>query len=104
MTKSWRDVLPIHPAADLFPLMSPEELKVLGEDIIKQMGLTSPIVWFKERGRWWLLDGRNRLDAMEAAGILEVSGKKVKLVLSEDCRILLQPGPDNTERKCLLSD
>ena len=24
--KSWRDVLPIHPAADLFPLMSPDEL------------------------------------------------------------------------------
>ena len=25
-TPSWRDVLPIHPAADLFPLMSPDEL------------------------------------------------------------------------------
>ena len=25
-TPSWRDVRPIHPAADLFPLMSPDEL------------------------------------------------------------------------------
>jgi hypothetical protein len=33
MTKSWRDVLPIHPAAELFPLMSPGELRALGEDI-----------------------------------------------------------------------
>ena len=41
--KSWRDVLPIHPAADLFPLMSPDELQALGEDI-KKNGLTSPIV------------------------------------------------------------
>ena len=31
--KSWRDVIKIHPAADLFPMMSPDELKALGEDI-----------------------------------------------------------------------
>ena len=37
-TKSWRDI-PIHPAADLFPLMAPDELKALGEDI-KKNGLT----------------------------------------------------------------
>ena len=24
---SWRDVLPIHPAAELFPLMSPEDIQ-----------------------------------------------------------------------------
>ncbi len=31
--KSWRDVIKIYPAADLFPMMSPDELKTLGEDI-----------------------------------------------------------------------
>jgi hypothetical protein len=68
--KSWRDVLPVHPAADLFPLMSPDELKVLGEDIRKN-GLTSPITLWAENisAPVQLLDGRNRLDAMEAAGI-----------------------------------
>ena len=33
MTKRWRDVLQIHPAAELFPLMTPDELRALGEDI-----------------------------------------------------------------------
>src|SRR5215216_2203690 len=38
---SWRDVLPVHPAADLFPMMSPEDLRALGEDI-KANGLKHP--------------------------------------------------------------
>ena len=67
---SWRDVLPIHPAADLFPMMTPDELKELGEDIRKQ-GQRVPIAVWKaqKRSRPELLDGRNRLDAMEAVGI-----------------------------------
>jgi hypothetical protein len=68
--KSWRDVLPIHPAADLFPLMSPDELKVLGEDIKKNGLLTPIVVWSPIEGseEQYLLDGRNRIAAMEAAG------------------------------------
>ena len=61
----WRDVLPIHPAAELFPLMSQDELRALGEDI-KKNGLRLPVtVWKCPHGRTWLLDGRNRLDALE---------------------------------------
>ena len=41
-TPSWRDFFPIHAAAEMFPLMSPDELRVLGEDI-KKNGLTSQI-------------------------------------------------------------
>ena len=71
-SKSWRDVLPIHPAADLFPLMAPDELKALGEDI-KKNGLTSPIAFVTRKdAKGWhyqLLDGRNRLDAMELVGV-----------------------------------
>ena len=68
MTKSWRDVLPIHPAAELFPLMTPDELHALGEDI-KKNGLTSPIVLWRSHPQApvQLLDGRNRLDAIEIA-------------------------------------
>ena len=68
MTKSWRDVLPIHPAAELFPLMTPDELHALGEDI-KKNGLTSPLVLWRSHPQApvQLLDGRNRLDAIEIA-------------------------------------
>jgi hypothetical protein len=44
--KSWRDLWSIHPAADLFPRMTPDELRALGEDIIKN-GLTSPIALWR---------------------------------------------------------
>jgi DNA-binding Lrp family transcriptional regulator len=67
--KSWRDDLPIHPAADLFPLMSPDELKVLGEDI-KKNGLLSRVAAIPgDDGKPILIDGRNRLDAMELVGL-----------------------------------
>jgi len=70
---SWRDVLPIHPAAELFPLMSPDELKALGEDI-KAHGLTtsSIAIWEKRGDPLMLLDGRNRLDSLEAIGGIEI--------------------------------
>src|SRR6516164_4912484 len=69
----WRDVLPIHPAAELFPMMSEPELKELGEDIKKNRLKTSIAIFdsgFDTKGhRYWLLDGRNRLAAMEAVGL-----------------------------------
>jgi hypothetical protein len=61
---NWRKHLKVHPAAELFPLMTEDELRELGEDI-KKNGLRSPIVM--HRGK--VLDGRNRLDAMELVGI-----------------------------------
>jgi hypothetical protein len=68
--KSWRDVLPVHPAADLFPMMSPAELRELGADI-KKNGLRVAVAVFKQQKHFppVLLDGRNRLAAMEAADI-----------------------------------
>jgi hypothetical protein len=75
-TPSWRDFLKIHPAAELFPRMTEDELAALGKDI-KKNGLKSPIaLWSpgyigdgaKPRQRY-VLDGINRLDAMERAGL-----------------------------------
>ena len=64
--QSWRDTLPIHPAAELFPRMSPDELRALGKDIRKH-GLISPIVLFSDgKSPVRLLDGRSRLDAIES--------------------------------------
>jgi hypothetical protein len=84
---SWRDVLPVHPAAAMFPLLSetdPVALKALGEDIRKN-GLTSPIVLYGDQPS--LLDGRNRLDAMEAVGISLVceSGRFDRAALGGAC-------------------
>jgi hypothetical protein len=82
----WRDVLPVHPAADLFPLMSEAELRELAKDIDGGGvgGLRMPItliawpessvkVGYKSVGVA-LLDGRNRLDALEA------TGRKIKFI------------------------
>ena len=74
---TWRDVIPVHPAANLLPPMSANELKALGEDL-KLRGMTAPIVFWCEREadvgktpapKYELIDGRNRLDAMEMVGI-----------------------------------
>jgi len=85
---NWRDHLAVHPAADDYPLMSEDELKELADDIAEN-GLEVPIVIctplsyrdFVDRRRressetkkkreasrqtWKLLDGRNRLDALQ---------------------------------------
>jgi hypothetical protein len=62
---SWRNDLLIHPAAEMFPLMIPGELRTFAEDI-KANGLMSPIVlWTDGKSPAQLLDGRNRLDAIE---------------------------------------
>ena len=68
----------MHPAADLFPMMSETELKELGEDI-KTNGLRVPIALWKEQKHFppYLLHARCRLTGMERAGIeikLELCG------------------------------
>jgi hypothetical protein len=66
---NWRDHLKVHPAADLFPTMSADELKVLGEDI-KKHGLRNRVAVIKgPDDEPILIDGRNRLDAMELVGL-----------------------------------
>jgi hypothetical protein len=88
--QSWRDRIKVHPAAETFDPLPPAELAALGQDI-QVHGMTSPIVfWGGEKPRasgdmkairagveakldykMPLLDGRNRLAAMEAVGILD---------------------------------
>jgi hypothetical protein len=85
IARSWRDVLPVHPAADLSPLMGEDELRELAADIKKNC-LSMPIMtWsadpsvrdglqkhFEKKTlpkNLYLLDGRNRLDAVELNGV-----------------------------------
>lgn len=77
-----------HPAADLFPLISDDELHELADDI-REHGLLEPIV----RVDGLILDGRNRLRACELAHVeprfVEWDGRggsPVTFVLSENLR------------------
>jgi hypothetical protein len=75
----WRETYKVHPAADVFPMMPEDELDALAADI-RANRLTSPISFFvpenvlcatieyvKANGE--LADGRNRMEALERAGI-----------------------------------
>src|SRR3954454_5306498 len=60
-----------HPAANIFPLLTDEQLKTLATDI-KTNGQQLPITRFMGPGtehRGKIIDGRNRLLACESAGI-----------------------------------
>jgi hypothetical protein len=95
--ENWRYDLPVHPAADLFPLMSEAELRELGEDI-KKNGLQSPIIVMSRPGidddgeeieQWYLLDGRNRLDAMALVGI-KLEFTSVGMIVTNDVTLVGQ--------------
>jgi hypothetical protein len=66
MTKPQTTKRTVHPVADLFPMMTDEELAILAADI-KANGLIHPIVVDKNG---LLIDGRNRSIACEIAGIV----------------------------------
>jgi hypothetical protein len=68
---SWRDVLSVHPAAELFPRLNAKELVSLGEDI-RTHGLRQPVVVLRTAEGDTLLDGISRLDAMEQVGGFEL--------------------------------
>src|SRR6476619_7527168 len=75
--RKWRQHFNVHPAADVFPMMTDAELDVLAADL-NANGLREPIKMIytgKERQignafaqSTMLVDGRNRLAAMERAG------------------------------------
>lgn len=66
--KGWRDVLLIHPAAELFPLMTPEELRELADDLLTN-GLRERVNLFDDPELGvCVIDGRNRLDALALLG------------------------------------
>lgn len=71
-TKKWRDVWEVHPTAEVFPLASKDELAALAKDI-KENGQQVPVIFYKDRNVspsvLYVLDGRNRLDAMESLGM-----------------------------------
>jgi len=60
--------LPVHPAADVFPMLDNDELADLAADI-KANGLQHPVVVGQVDGVEMLIDGRNRLAACKLAKV-----------------------------------
>ena len=63
--------LPVHRSADLFPMLSNDELQEMADDI-KENGQIHPVVTGVEKDEnntEYLIDGRNRLAACKLAGI-----------------------------------
>jgi ParB-like chromosome segregation protein Spo0J len=59
--------LPVTWFADSYPMGNPYELEAMAESIAKQ-GILVPIeIWRDEAGKWWKIDGRNRVKAAQAA-------------------------------------
>jgi ParB/RepB/Spo0J family partition protein len=61
--------IPVHPAAEAFPMMDEEELEELAADI-KANGLQQPLVVHELGGEPVLVDGRNRREACLRAGVI----------------------------------
>jgi len=79
----WRNVLPIHPAADKIPVANNDEKRALAGDLARN-GLKVPVVLVRVAGGTpQLLDGRHRLDLMEGTGIEVVSADGAVMVLHE---------------------
>lgn len=82
-TTSWRELVKVHPAAEVFPMLPDKELRELGEDI-KEHGLKQGVVVWSapEYGApRYLIDGRNRLAAMEVVGMAtEATVRSARLV------------------------
>lgn len=82
---SWRDQYPVHPAAEMFPMMSDAEIDELAQDI-KKNGLRNEIILWQDSedqpqitrlgevhppvGPTYVLDGRNRIEALARIGKL----------------------------------
>jgi ParB/RepB/Spo0J family partition protein len=77
--------LPVHPAADVFPMLDDDELSELANDIAEN-GLQTPLVVGELNGEMVLIDGRNRRRACQLVNVEPTyqlfSGDAVEFILS----------------------
>jgi hypothetical protein len=68
--RPWRELFPVHPIAELFPMMDADQLAELSKDIVANgLHTLAPVELLSDdAGGLVLIDGRARLDALAAAG------------------------------------
>jgi hypothetical protein len=78
---SWRNSpnIAIHPGAEGFPLLAGDELAALAKDI-KENRLREKVTVINKGSKQLVIDGRNRLDALELAGFPIVDPATDRLV------------------------
>lgn len=94
--QAWQEP-PVHPAAELLPMMSSAELDELARDI-EANGLQQPIILFRDNAGetlgqsgpfpLYLLDGRNRLAALKRLGIIDPRKAKSGQIIDSQVRVL----------------
>jgi hypothetical protein len=86
--QDWRSWLPVHPAADLLPMMTDAELRELADDI-KESGLKERIkVWWNtQTNEKYLVDGRNRAAALSLIGESLIDGTDWNDEFIEEVRV-----------------
>jgi hypothetical protein len=93
---SWRDFYKVHPACEVFPPLSPDELQKLADDIHVN-GLNVAIetrhVAGPDGGTTYVIDGRNRLAALEDVLGYQIVNDKGEWIGSAKARHL--PGYTN---------
>ena len=72
--RSWRDFKRIHPACSVLPCMPPGELRAFADDI-EANGLKFPVETRSTDNGLYVIDGKNRLDALELLGVSLIDGK-----------------------------
>jgi hypothetical protein len=76
--KNWREILTVHPAAELFPAVCEADQKEFEKDIDTHGIRVAPVLWRETPASpWQLLDGRRRLDTAENLGWLSVRKKGI---------------------------
>jgi hypothetical protein len=68
---AWRDHLKVHPACEMLPAMTPDELLGLSDDI-RTNTLQERAKLIRDGNGYALIDGRSRLDALEITGRIQV--------------------------------
>jgi hypothetical protein len=100
---TWRDSIKVHPAAELFPMMSDDELRDLAADI-DEHGLQQGVVFYCDREASKLsVKQRRAVNALDAGSVQLLDGRnRVEAVARFSKKYTLWPADDGDAEKAIL--